>query len=95
MSRPAAITAFIYLLIALTSGIKDSFFNQHAFGNGLRYMMTFLITFPVSVPMALLRQQPDLSNRWTMAAVILTSTAIVYMVVALLVRLAALRFASR
>ena len=88
MSRSAAITAVVYLILATAIVIRESLFNQNAFGNGLRYMLSFLITAPVSVPLAILGHEPDLSNRWTLAAVIMASTAIVYFVILLLVRLA-------
>jgi hypothetical protein len=87
MSRPAAIVAAVYLIVAVTLIVFDS--KPSASGNWitLKNMVPFLVTFPVSAPLAMAGIEPDLSNKATVAMLLAACTGLVYQLVALTARL--------
>ncbi|MCX6607706.1 MAG: hypothetical protein NTV52_29545 [Acidobacteria bacterium] len=86
MNLTAAIIAGIYCLI--TSGIAlDTVLRPptgFASASGLKHMLTFFATAPISVPLSILGMEPNFNRPSTVVLVILAATAVVYGLVALI-----------
>lgn len=84
MSRPAVIAAGIYVLIAVGVLVQDAL-SQPAPGTwiSLRNIVPFLVTFPISAPLSWMGLEPDLSNKLTVAILVLACAALIYQIVAL------------
>lgn len=83
MSRPAAIAAGIYLLLAIALLIQD-YLSQPTPGAwiSLRNIVPFIVTFPISAPLSLAGMEPDLSNKWTVSVLVIACAALIYQAVA-------------
>lgn len=84
MSRPAFIVAAIYFVITSGIAIKTALEPRSAWSS-LQQIYTFIATSPVSVPLAMLGHEPDLSNHLTATLTVLSATAVVYGFVAVIV----------
>lgn len=85
MSRPGIITAGIYLVVAVIVIVQDALSPQTPGAwISLRNMVPFLATFPISAPLAMLGIEPDLSNKLTVAILLLACAALIYHVTAFL-----------
>lgn len=82
MNRTASVITGIYFVITAGIAVRTALDPSPGFG-ALKHMFTFFATAPVSVPMSILRHEPDFSSNWVTAAVVLASTAVVYGFVAL------------
>lgn len=91
MSRVALSIAGVYLIIATGVAVSEAMAPPSVGWISLRYMETFLATFPVSVPMAMIGIQPSLDNKLTVTALLAASTAIIYGIVNLIVWLFTLK----
>lgn len=87
MSRIAAVIAGLYLISAISIIVWDS--QQSHGGNWitLKHMGEFLVTFPVSAPLAMMGWEPDLGNKFTLSVMLLATTGLIYGVVAQIVKL--------
>ena len=84
MSRVALIIAGIYFVIAATVIVTEAVSPPTGGWITLRYMGSFLATFPVSAPLSMLGFQPDFSNRFIAALLLAACTGLIYKVIALI-----------
>jgi len=70
----------LYLLSALAVIVYDA--RAASGGNWitLKNMVPFLVTFPVSAPLAMLGYEPDLSNRFNVALLLTLCAGLIYWV---------------
>lgn len=87
MSRIAAIFAATYLVAAIVVLIMDAMQPPSGGWISLKNIVPFLVTFPVSAPLAMLGIEPDLSSKVTVAVLVSACTGLIYQVVALVGRL--------
>lgn len=87
MSRPAAIAAALYLVAAIYFLVQDAISPPSGGWISLKSMLPFLVTFPVSAPLAMMGIEPDLSNRFLVAGLVSACAALIYGLVAGVARL--------
>jgi hypothetical protein len=84
MSRAAMIVAGIYFVLALAIIVTEAVSPPSGGWISLKHMGAFLATFPVSAPLAMIGIEPDLDNKLTIALLLVSSTGLVYKVVAMI-----------
>jgi len=84
MSRAALIVAGIYFALALAVILTEVMSPPSGGWISLKHMGAFLATFPVSAPLAMIGVEPNLDNKLTIAVLLLSSTGVVYKLVALI-----------
>jgi hypothetical protein len=84
MSRTALIAAGIYLAAAMTILILDAMQPPSGGWITLKNMVPFLVTFPVSAPLAMIGIEPDLGNKLTVGLLVAACAGLIYKVVALI-----------
>lgn len=84
MSRVALIIAGIYFMIAAGVMVTEAVSPPSGGWITLRYMGSFLATFPVSAPLSMMGFQPDFNNRFIAALLLAACTGLIYTVIALI-----------
>ena len=87
MSRGALIATGIYFAIAAAVIVSEAVSPPSSGWISFSHMGAFLVTFPVSIPLALINIEPDLDSKLNIAMLLASSTGVVYTVFALMARL--------
>jgi hypothetical protein len=80
MSKAGAIAALLYLLAAVRLILLDARTSTGGSWISLKQMVPFLVTLPVSAPLAMLGFEPDLSNRATLGVLLAACAGLTYWV---------------
>jgi hypothetical protein len=80
MSRAGLWAAGAYVATALFALIYDARAAQGGNWITLKNIVPFLVTFPVSAPLAMMGYEPDLSNRLNVALLLTLCAALIYWV---------------